>query len=177
MSSTEPWGSPRPAPNLDEVHHRVPLSSSILPWLRAWWPALLWAAIIFFLSTDSFSSIRTSLFLEPFFRWLYPAISPDNLELVHHLVRKSAHFAEYFIFCLLLYHGIRATRRDTWHWSWALIAWLVAAVYSALDEIHQIFVPSRGPSPWDSLLDSTGALFALVALFLIYRLRRRPGAG
>jgi VanZ family protein len=45
-----------------------------------------------------------------------------------------------------------------------------------LDEVHQIFVPSRGPSPWDSLLDSTGALVALFVLFLLYRrfLRVRP---
>jgi VanZ family protein len=110
--------------------------------------------------------------------WLYPSISPDALELAHHIIRKSAHFTEYFIFFLLLYHGIRATRQDRqpWHWSWALAAWFIAAVYSAFDEIHQIFVPSRGPSPWDSLLDSTGALFALLVLFLLYRrfLRSRP---
>jgi VanZ family protein len=175
MSSTEPWRNPRPATNLDEVRHRVPLSSTFSSWLRAWWPALLWAAIISLLSTDSFSSARTSFIFEPLFRWLYPSISEAGLELAHHLLRKSAHITEYFIFFLLLYHGIRVTRQNSrpWHWSWALIAWFIAAVYSALDEIHQIFVPSRGPSPWDSLLDSTGAFVALLALFLIYRLRRR----
>jgi len=156
-------------------------SSSTSPkphWLRAWWPALTWAALISILSTDSFSSDNTSRVILPLLRWLIPTLSPDTLELVHHLIRKSAHFTEYFIFFMLLYHGIRATRRTTlrWHWSWALIAWLIAAVYSVLDEVHQIFVPSRGPSPWDSLLDSTGAFFALLVLFLLYRrfLRPRP---
>ncbi|HTZ46944.1 MAG TPA: VanZ family protein [Verrucomicrobiae bacterium] len=155
-----------------------PRPSRIPNWLRAWWPALAWAAFISIMSTDRFSAEHTSRIIEPILRWLIPAMSADTLELVHHLIRKSAHFTEYFVFFMLLYHGIRATRRTTrrWHWSWALIAWLIAALYSVLDEVHQIFVPSRGPSPWDSLLDSTGALFALLVLFFLYRrfLRPRP---
>jgi VanZ family protein len=145
-------------------------------WIRAWWPAVLWAVIISILSTDTFSAEHTSLVIEPILRWIYPAISVDGLELAHHLVRKSAHFVEYFVFFLLLYHGFRVNHRESrpWHWSWALIAWLIAAVYSVLDEVHQIFVPSRGPSPWDSLLDSTGALFALLVLFVLYRRYLRP---
>lgn len=163
MSPMEPGLAPSPANSS---------SSSIPTWLRAWWPALLWAALIFFFSTDLFSADHTGLIFEPLLRWLFPFITPDGFEFTHHLIRKSAHFIEYFVFFLLIYHGIRATRQDRgpWHWSWALLAWFIAAVYSALDEIHQIFVPSRGPSPWDSLLDSTGAFFALFVLFLLYRL-------
>jgi VanZ family protein len=173
MSSTQPGSSPRPE------NHAHTSARAVLPaWLRAWWPAVLWAILISILSTDAFSGARTSLLIEPILRWLYPSISPERLEFAHHLVRKSAHFVEYFIFFLLLYHGIRGTRRDPapWHWSWALVAWLIAAAYSALDEIHQIFVPSRGPSAWDSLLDSSGALVALLVLFTLHRrfLRPRP---
>ncbi len=171
MSPTEPRRDPNLAHQIDDTQSSTPRRFAIPQWLRAWWPALLWATIISVLSTDSFSSAHTSLIIEPILRWLYPAISEDTLDLVHHLIRKSAHFTEYFIFFLLLYHGFRASRQNAraWNWSWALIAWLIAAVYSCLDEIHQIFVPSRGPSAWDSLLDSTGALFALFVLFLLYR--------
>ncbi len=169
MPSTEPWRNPRPAPNLNEVRHRVPLSSSIKPWLRAWWPALLWAALISVASTDSFSSAHTILFIEPLLRRLFPSISQENLDLAHHLIRKSAHLTEYFIFFLLLYRGIRGSHRG-WRWSWALTAWFIAAAYSGLDEVHQSFVASRTASPWDSLLDSTGAFLALLALYFIYRL-------
>jgi len=160
MSPTEPRRAPRNN------------SSSIPPWLHAWWPALVWAAIIFAFSTDAFSADHTARIIEPLIRWLFPAISEDALDFAHHIIRKSAHFTEYFIFFMLLYHGIRASRQDRrpWQWSWALLAWFIAAIYSALDEIHQIFVPSRGPSAWDSLLDSTGALFALFVLFFLYRL-------
>lgn len=145
-------------------------TSALKAILLAWWPALLWAALIFTLSTDTFSASHTYRMIQPILRWLFPSISPEVLDLVHHLVRKTAHFVEYFIFFLLLYRGVRATRTTSrgWHTSSALIAWFIAAAYSASDEIHQIFVPSRGPSPWDSLLDSTGALIALFVLYLIY---------
>jgi VanZ family protein len=101
---------------------------------------------------------------------LYPSISLENFLLIHHLIRKSAHFTEYFIFCMLIYRGIRGS--DTgWRWSWGFSALFIAAVYSALDEIHQAFVASRTASPYDSLLDSIGAFFAVAALYLWFRFR------
>jgi len=168
MAANEPWRNPQPAPTLDEVRHRTTLFSFIPPWLRAWWPALLWSGLIFFASTDTLSSAHTGSVIEPFLRWLIPSISDNRIDDIHFFIRKCAHFTEYFIFFLLLYRGIRGGRRG-WHWSWALAAWFVAAAYSALDEIHQSFVASRTASPFDSMLDSTGALFALLALFLLYR--------
>ena len=151
---------------------RIPPCSQFPDWLRAWWPALLWAAVIFAASTDTFSSEHTSRIIVPLIRLLVPGISAAKLEFVHHLIRKSAHFTEYFIFSLLLYRGLRGIRRG-WHLAPAVLAWFIAAAYSALDEIHQSFVASRGASARDSLLDSFGALVALVVVFLSYRSRRR----
>jgi VanZ family protein len=171
MASTESWRTTQNSTDLDQSRPPSPPKSTLRNWLRAWWPALLWAAIISFLSTDSFSSDHTSRIIEPILHWLFPSISATSLEFVHHIIRKCAHFGEYFVFGLLLYHGFRASHRESrpWHWSWAIIAWLIAAGYSALDEVHQIFVPSRTASPWDSLLDSTAALCALIVLFFLYR--------
>lgn len=173
MSSTEPWRNAPPAPNLDEVRYRMSPLSLIPGWLRAWGPALLWSAVIFTASTDTFSAAHTASFFEPIFRWLIPSLTEGQFETIHFFIRKTAHFTEYFVFFLLLYRGIRGARRG-WHWSWALGAWFIAAAYSALDEIHQSFVASRTASAWDSLLDSTGALVALFVLFLLYRLFLRP---
>lgn len=172
MSTTDPWRSPRHDPNLDEVPHHVPRKNMILLWLRVWWPALLWAVVIWGASTDAFSSEHTSRFIDPVLRRLFPSASQDTIFYIHHLVRKAAHFVEYFVFFVFIYRGIRRSRPG-WHWSWAFAAWFIAALYSALDEFHQTFVASRGPSAWDSLLDSTGALVALFTVFVLYRRHHR----
>ncbi len=173
--SEQPWRNPRPAPELSELRRRVPASQLIPPWLRAWWPALVWAALIFTLSTDSFSSDHTASVIVPIIHWFFPSLTHHQLENMHHIIRKTAHFTEYFIFYLLLFRGARSTRTG-WRWTWGLAALSIAAGYSALDEIHQAFVVSRTASPWDSLLDSAGAFVASIVLFLWFRLRRAPGA-
>jgi len=170
MPASEPWRNTPPAPNLDELRCRVPPRSFFPSWLGAWLPAIAWAAVIFTLSTDYFSSYHTGSVIEPAVRWFLPWLSDDTVERIHDFIRKCAHFTEYFIFFLLLYRGLRAGRTG-WRWSWGLGAWFIAAVYSCLDEIHQSFVASRTASPWDSLLDSIGALVALFVLIIFYRLR------
>jgi VanZ family protein len=102
---------------------------------------------------------------------MMPALTLDHFEPIHFFIRKSAHFTEYFVFCVLLFRGVRAERIG-WRWTWALAALSMAAGYSALDEVHQAFVASRTASPWDSLLDSVGAFVATVALFLWFRFRK-----
>jgi VanZ family protein len=140
-------------------------------WLRAWWPAVLWAGVIFTFSTDTFSSDHTATVLSFLVKWLFPHLSPHQFKFIHHLIRKSAHFTEYFIFCLLLFRGFRGIRKG-WHWTWGISALSVAAGYSIMDEIHQAFVASRGASPYDSLLDSLGAFFAFAVLYFWFRFRR-----
>ena len=173
----QPWRNPRPAPALSEFRARTPAPRS-WTWLRAWFPAIFWAGVIFFMSTDTFSADHTGAILQRVFSLVLPSLSEDTFNLIHHLIRKSAHFTEYFIFCLLLYRGLRGSEKG-WRWSWGLSALFIAAVYSALDEIHQAFVASRTASPYDSLLDTTGAFVAIILLFLWFRWRtpKFPAAG
>ncbi len=172
MSGSEPWRNPRPAPPLEELRARVPAKNMIPSWLRAWWPALVWSGVIFFMSTDTFSAAHTGSILWPILHWFIPSLTEDQFQQIHFFTRKWAHLTEYFIFYLLLFRGFRGGRRG-WYWTWAFGAWFIAAVYSALDEIHQSFVASRTASAWDSMIDSTGAFLALIAVFLFYRFIRR----
>ena len=173
MAENQSWRNPRPAPSLPEIKSRLQQTRE-WSWLRAWWPAIAWAAVIFTLSTDTFSAEHTAWILEPILRKLMPWITRDTFDAIHFFIRKSAHFSEYFVFCVLLYRGVRRGRIG-WRWTWGVAALSVAAGYSVLDEVHQAFVASRTASAYDSLLDSTGAFVAFAVLWLWFRWRRPSG--
>lgn len=143
-----------------------------MSWLRRNWLALVWAAAIWIFSTETFSATHTSRLIYPALHWLFPQASPDTLDVIHLVIRKCAHLVEYFIFSLLVLHSIRGERKG-WHWRWGLIAIAVATGYAAVDELHQAFEPTRGPSMWDVGLDTLGA--TLAQLCAAWRsLRHRP---
>lgn len=50
---------------------------------------------------------------------------------------------------------------------WALLGVVTAFLAGSLDEIHQSFVPSRGSSFHDVLLDTAGALFFQLVIALV----------
>jgi VanZ family protein len=140
--------------------------------LRQWLPAIAWAILISWASTDTFSAAHTSRFILPVLHWMFPHASAETIDRLHFFIRKSAHFTEYFIFSCLLWQAMRAGRQG-WQIRWAIAALAIAAGYSALDEFHQSFVPSRTASPWDSLLDTIGAVFAQGVLWCWFRFLAR----
>ena len=140
-------------------------------WLHRNWPVLAWAAAIWIFSTEAFSATQTSRLILPALHWFFPQASADTLDVIHLVIRKYAHLVEYFIFSLLVLHSIRGERKG-WQWRWGLIAIAVAAGYAAVDELHQAFEPTRGPSMWDVGLDALGATLAQLCAAL-WSLRHR----
>jgi VanZ family protein len=145
--------------------------------LKRWLPVIIWAGMISWASTDTFSASQTSSFILPILHWLFRNASAETLDLLHFFIRKSGHFTEYFVLSSLLLRALRG-EHQRWQLRWAIAALAIAAGYSALDEFHQSFVPSRNASPWDSLLDTTGAATAQAVLWLWFWLhaRRHPDA-
>ena len=142
--------------------------------VRPWIPLVVWATLISLFSTDKFSSQNTSRVIVPLLRWLLPHASAHAIELLHHVIRKGAHVFEYFVFGSLLFHAMSGyTRR--WTLRWAVTAIAVSAVFAGFDEFHQSFVPNRGASVWDSLLDTSAAAAAVIVAWLLSR--RRGGRG
>jgi VanZ family protein len=134
-------------------------------WLKRWWPALLWAVVIWCFSTGAFTSVNTELVIVPVLRWLFPHASHHMLLVMHHYIRKGAHFTEYFIFSLLVSRGIRAGRHGA-RAGWAIAAVVLVACYASLDEFHQAFVPGRQAAVADVLLDISGGVVAQVVAVL-----------
>jgi VanZ family protein len=147
----------------------------LLKLLRFWLPAVLWGVLMSCASTDALSSNHTSRFILPLLHSLFPHASTAMLDELHLLIRKAAHLTEYFVFSVLLFRAVRGMGTG-WQVRWAFTALAIAAVYSALDEFHQSFVPSRTASPWDSLLDTAGATVAQICMWLWFRARenKRP---
>ena len=139
-------------------------------WLRYWGPVVVWAALISFASTGHFTSEKTGGHILPILHWLFPNASADTLDIIHHYIRKGGHVFEYFVFTLLLIYAIRGGRRE-WRWKWAGIALFCVACYAGLDEFHQSFVPGRGASVWDSMLDTSAGALAILLGWIWWRWR------
>ncbi len=147
-----------------------------------WLPVLLWAGLIFFGSTDTFSSSNTSRFIGPILRWLHPEISLETIQWFQFFIRKGWHVFEFFIITLLLWNALGwGTHSGTqpgssWTRRRALLTWSGAVTYAMADEWHQSFRPTRGGTVTDVLIDSIGVTLAIGCIWLFYRwlnLRRR----
>jgi VanZ family protein len=146
--------------------------------LRAWIPTLLWLCVLAAFSTDTFSAEHTGGILLKVLHALFGQISPHQFLVIHFFVRKAAHFCSYGLLGALAFFSWRATLPSLQRWTlrWSLLAVLVAAAAGGLDEFHQRFVPSRGPSIHDVLLDSIGAVFFQVVIALWLSRRGDRGA-
>jgi VanZ family protein len=101
--------------------------------LTLWLPVVLWAAVIFALS--SIPSLGTGL---------------GTWDLV---LRKAAHMTEYAVLAFLL---IRALGREA-------SAVALGVLYAVSDELHQSFVRGRHASPVDVAIDTVGLLIGVLA--------------
>jgi VanZ family protein len=131
-------------------------------------------AVIFIASTDAFSAGHTGHVITPFLLRLFPHLSPQALDFIHLCIRKASHIGEYGILGILLWRAVpeRRTNPHGADWSRAGVALLIAALYGATDEFHQSFVPSRGASVHDVLIDVCGAAIALTIVCLASRHRK-----
>jgi VanZ family protein len=100
--------------------------------LTLWLPVLLWAAVIFTLSS-------------------IPALS-TGLGAWDTVLRKCAHVTEYAVLGALLY---RALEREA-------PALAAGIAYAFTDELHQHFVRGRHPSPVDVGIDAAGVALGML---------------
>ena len=133
------------------------------PFTVFWWGlTLAWAALIFYLSTQNFTPHFSRSLLALALHFLHLRVSPVTFGVLHDLLRKLAHLAEYTIFALLLYGVPGGQDRLLWRPRRAVICILLAAAYSLTDEYHQLHVPGRHASLFDCALDTVGASAAML---------------
>ena len=154
--------------------------SKLGSFIKYWLLPLLWMSLIFVGSADTQSYEHSSRIIVPLLHWLFPHMSETHVELIHHIFRKCAHLGEYSVLAIILWRAVRKpVRNDPRPWSWrhAAIAVFIVFAYASTDEFHQIFVPGRTPLVTDVLIDTSGAVIGMLALWAVGRvLNWWPGA-
>ncbi len=103
--------------------------------ISRWIPAILWAGLIFFLS--SIPDLKSNF--------------PTTLDLI---LRKLAHMVEFGILTWLVWRAILS-------FSWSGI---ISLLYAISDELHQRFVPGREGTLRDVIIDAIGVIIAILVL-------------
>lgn len=139
-----------------------------------WWLLVVgYMGIIFYLShqpasdSNELSTNVTVIIVETVEKMTNgPSVSLGEL---NHIIRKNTHFFAYFGLALLLFKALSVSFRK---WNMYVISWLIATLYAATDEFHQLYVPGRGGQVTDVLIDSSGAALAMICVFIFHKLRR-----
>lgn len=92
------------------------------------------------------------------------------------IVRKAAHFSEYFILGVLCFM-IANTYRNYKFAVRTLSAVIFCVLYAVSDEIHQYFVAGRACRFLDICIDTAGSIFAVVLLAAILHRKKRHKSG
>jgi VanZ family protein len=83
------------------------------------------------------------------------------------LIRKLAHFSEFAMLGMLLSWLFGMLQKNL---LWPFVLGFFTA---SMDETIQRFVPNRGPSVWDVLLDTSGVLVGMLVLYAGYTVMKK----
>lgn len=103
----------------------------------------------------------------------YDRLSADEqsriMQVVQHIVRKTAHFSEYALlgfFLCLLFRQCGCRQSGVW-------TWVAGTLYAGTDELHQLLGGTRTGSVKDVCIDSAGVLFGLCLALTLPKAAKR----
>lgn len=146
---------------------------------------LFWMIVIFTMSAQpaNESSQTSSKFVSKVIDVIYSDFEGFSVEkqtnITHSItfiVRKTAHFLEYFILGALA--AITAfTFKKNSIYPKMLASALFSALYAVSDEVHQYFVPGRACRILDIGIDFAGSICAIVLMTIIILVAKRHKSG
>lgn len=117
---------------------------------------IIWMLLIFIMS--SFNSAESSNQSNFIVNIIVNILNINNIDTLNLIIRKLAHFTEYFILGLLVYNMIYNYNKKTF------IAIIICILYAISDELHQMLVPGRSYQLLDITIDSLGSISAIYIL-------------
>jgi VanZ family protein len=138
-------------------------------WAKTWLPVVLGIAVIVLESTEMFGADNTTGPLRWLFQTLFGHVSDARWEIIHHYTRKTGHFIGYGLIGLAWLRAWWMTLPHSRFLPDAFLALAGTALVASCDEWHQTFLPNRTGSPWDVLLDCTGAITLQLIVYVFMR--------
>ena len=140
-------------------------------WFNAWWPVALGVAVVA-IESEWLSSDNTSGPLRAVWQAIFGHVGDARWDAVHHYIRKTGHFTGYGLIGAAWLRAWWRTLPRSHYLSDAVLALFGTALMAASDEWHQSYFPDRTGTPWDVLLDCTGAFVVQLLIYLFLRLFR-----
>ena len=143
--------------------------------LISWTASILWMVIIFNLSSqvayesNKLSKGVTKIIVESVVK-VVPEMDFDRSKF-NHIVRKNAHFFAYLVLGVLVMYAMRRSGRKGIRGIVLILSMCV--LYAISDEVHQFFVPGRGPQAKDVFIDSAGAVVGICMYRMISRIKKK----
>jgi len=141
-----------------------------------WALVFLWMGVIFYFSSQEGlishqKSFSLTVAVEKVIEMITgeDVVNTQNRQEFEFIIRKIAHITEYFILSFLFFRAFINTNKN-FKLSFILTA-VFSIIYASTDEVHQIFVAGRGPSPVDVMIDSIGIFGYLMMKKFLYKNR------
>ncbi len=134
---------------------------------RKWLCLICWMVVIYLFSAQPHSGEVTHGVLLKILPSFHGSVFVDWLNF---LVRKSAHFWEYFILTYFIYSLLEEYFEGKKFI--ILFSLLFCFFYSLTDEVHQVFVPGRSGMFRDCIVDTCGGGFFILLHLLLCRKKK-----
>ena len=131
---------------------------------------ILWMGLIFVLSSDNAaqSKKKSDNIIDKTVYKVCQVLSKDCSKKevrnkYHYIIRKLAHFTEYFILGVLVILTVREYGIKN-----VFVPLIICILYACSDEVHQLFVKGRSGSFVDVFIDSCGSTTSILLLYYFY---------
>ena len=138
---------------------------------------LFWMILIYYFSQQTvFESIRLSRVVTMVFTNILDTFFPDfvfEVEYIHHIVRKLAHFTIYLILGVLVSYLLNIGKVK--EWKIIILAVICCLLFAISDETLQLFIYGRGAQLTDVLIDIAGASLGIIIVYISRKTLNKSG--
>ncbi len=130
-----------------------------------------WLVLIFYFSAQNgtISSNTSGRLLTLIANFLKVSDVEKFVSTFSFLIRKTAHFSEYFLLFVISYNCFKEYFK---YKNIPFIVLIFCVLCASFDEFHQLFVEGRSGQIKDVLIDSSGAFCAFLCLLMIKRWKK-----